>query len=267
MSSITLHNQKLQEISTIMVNGYPICKLDYLGSISIHGRHYFHVFRRYNNVYEIVFEDYHGELHFHRDHTVFQSIQRLLCLTDEQMHGLHVISTFSFKHNGSPAISDSFLDMRWSAIQGNWQALMMNLGGILDYHSAVPDSTSHEAVKTEHSTNTMEAMHARLDKQDNAIDYCLRGIDNVEHEVRELRKEFETPQPKHTIHIPDAPEKALRCIPYRRTEDSNGMKRQRLSDRFTNLEHNLEVEFSGSEEEEEEEEDYLELRSGQKYYK
>lgn len=320
MSSITTpvyRMQKLQESALVYVSGYPpTCKLDYLGSISIHGRHYFNVWRRYNNVYEIVFEDYQGDLHFHKDHTVFQSIQRLLCLMDDQMGGLRVISTFSFKHNGSPAISDSFLDMHWSAIQGNWQGLMMNLGGILDYHSVGPDSTSHQAVNTEHAPNNMEAvharldeqdeiikycrrgvshirddmneankeLHARLDKQDDEIDYCLRSVENVEHDVREVREELQTPNPKNTIHIPDAPEKALRCIPYRR----DGVKRQRLSDRFTDQEHKLTVEFSeikdeeddeddeGDEDDEEldqyyedteEEDDYMELRSGQKYYK
>jgi hypothetical protein len=313
MSSITniaMRNQNLQESSIIYVNGYLTNKLDFLGSISIHGRHYFNVFRRYNSAYEIVFEDYRGELHFHRDHTMFQSIQRLLCLTEEQMQGIHVISTFSFKHNGRPAISDSFLDMHWSAIQANWQGLIVNLGGILDYHSVGLTSTSLEPIKEENSTNIMEEVNARLDQQDEIIEYCRRGVCHIrddtneanqelnarldEHDemfdrcrrivrhvredVDELREEFETPDAKNTVHYPDAPEKALHCIPYRRTHDSNGVKRQRLTDRFAELETDTqeselsddwEVEISCSEEEEEEEEDdnYLELRSGQKYYK
>ena len=216
------------------------------------------------------------------------------------------------KHNGSPAISDSVLEMRWSAIQGNWHGLIMNLGGILDYPSEGSEYTRHsvtEPIQVENSTTVMEELHARLDVQDemidrcrrsihrnkddmnehidnqnNMIDYCVRSVDNIEYEVKELRKEFETPEPKNTVHIPDSPEKALRCIPYCCTR---GGKRQRLSDRFTDLEHNLEVEISGSEEEEEQEEedeeeeeqedeeedeeedteDYLELRSGAKYYK
>jgi len=209
-------------------------------------------------------EDYNGDLHFHRDYTVFQSLQRVLCLTDEQMRGIYVTSVFSFKHNGSPAISDSFLEMHWSAIQGNWQGLVMNLGGILE------PITMHGDV---HST----------------------------------------PQVKREVHIPDAPEKALNCIPYQ----SNGAKRQRLTDRFTELEAEDECEsdesVDGSQdeacdcnggcdedcecdencdcdcelneeddeeleeyyedtteedsEEDSEEENYVELRSGMKYYK
>jgi hypothetical protein len=234
--------QKLQEISTIVVNGRPTFKLDFLGTISIHGRDYFHVLRRYNNVYEIVFEDYHGELHFHKDYTVAQSIQRLLCLSDEQMCHLHVRSAFSVKHNGVPVLGDSFLDMRWSAIQGTWHGLMMNLGGILDYDSPVEESLPSI------QDNVTEEWNLRFDNQDKAIDYCLRTVD-------ELRREMETREQDNSIHYPDEPEKALNCIPYRCTQGGNGVKRQRLTDRFTELE------------EYQEEDDYLELRSGMKYYK
>jgi len=282
-----------------------VFKLDFLGTISIHGREYFNVFRRYNNVYEFVFEDYHGELHYHKDYTVFQSIQRLLCLSDEQMRGLHVLNVYSIKHSGDPIISDSFLDMRWSAIQGNWYGLMMNLGGILDYDSianeVLPDAAHQDELVHENSlvmNDAMDEMYARFDNQDQAIDYCLRTVDDCRREIAELRSECETPDSKNTVHYPDAPEKALRCIPYRCTQGGNGTKRQRLTDRFAELDEKDEkeekewsndvvVEISGSEEEEEdyeeeesqeeeeeeeeesqeEDSDYLELRSGTKYYK
>ena len=292
-------NQKLQEISTFLVHGSPVFKLDFLGTISIHGREYFNVFRRYNNVYEFVFEDYHGELHYHKDYTVFQSIQRLLCLSDEQMRSLRVLNVYSIKHNGAPTISDSFLDMRWSAIQGNWYGLMMNLGGILDYDSmeneALPDAQEPVHENSLVMNDAMDEMYARFDNQDQAIDYCLRAVDDCRREIAELRSECETPDSKNTVHYPDSPEKALRCIPYHCTQGSNGTKRQRLTDRFAELDEKDEkeekewsndvvVEISGSEDEDYEEEesqeeesqeeesqeedsDYLELRSGTKYYK
>ena len=256
--------QKLQEISTFVVNGRPTYKLDFLGTISIHGHDYFHVLRRYNNVYEFVFEDYHGELHFHKDYTVVQSIQRLLCLSDEQMRDLHVLSVYSMKHNGAPAISDSFLDMRWSAIQGNWHGLMMNLGGILDYEETI---ISHHEDTIQENSSTMEEIHARFNNQDEAIDYCLRTVDECRRDMDEIRREYETPEQKNTIHFPDAPEKALKCIPYRQTEGGNGGKRQRLTDRFAKLEEEDQEEEEEEEEEEDQEEDYLERRSGTKYYK
>jgi hypothetical protein len=66
---------------------------------------------------------------------------------------------------------------------------------------------------------------------------------------------METREQNNSIHYPDEPEKVLNCIPYRCTQGGNGVKRQRLTDRFTELE------------EYQEEDDYLELRSGMKYYK
>lgn len=285
--------QKLQEISTFVVNGRPTYKLDFLGTISIHGRDYFHVLRRYNNVYEFVFEDYHGELHFHKDYTVAQSIQRLLCLSDEQMHDLRVLSVYSMKHNGAPAISDSFLEMRWSAIQGNWHGLMMNLGGILEYKEEEETLVAHDAIDEDNSET--DDVHARLNRQDEAIDYCLRALDDCRQDLDEIRSEIQTPNPKNTVHYPDAPEKALKCISYRTLNGGNGVKRQRLTDRFAELEKEEEMEEEEEyeeeeeeeedqeeeeemeeedddqeeeeEEEEEEDEDYLELRSGVKYYK
>ena len=313
---VCTRTQKCTELSTILVNGVKIPKLDYLGAISINGRTYFNVSRRYNSVYEIVFEDYLGEFHFHKDYTVYESIKRLLCLSDEKMRGIHALSVFSMKHNGSPAISDSFLEMRWSAIQAGWQGLIMDLGGILEYAPLVPPSAQPQPINADNSTNIInemnerledqedmiercrriirrnnDEMNARLDEQDDMIDYCVRTVDHVEHEVKEIRTEIETPASKNTVHYPDAPEKAMRVIPYHR----EGAKRQRLTDRFEEVvddeSDDWEVEYTPSsdeedpfphheeeeeeeeeeededEEEEDEDEDYLELRSGQKYYK
>jgi hypothetical protein len=146
----------------------------------------------------------------------------------------------------------------------------------------------------------IDEIHARFDNQDQAIDYCLRAMDDCRRDIDDIRREFQTPDPKNTVHIPDAPEKSLRCIPYRRTQGGNGTKRQRLTDRFAELEEKNEkeekewpndvvVEISEEDEEEEEEDEedddedyeeeeedeeeseedngYLELRSGVKYYK
>ena len=74
-------SQRLSNLSLMFVNGKLLPKLDFLGTISIHGCEYFNVFRRYNNSYEIVLEDFYGDLHFHKDYTLRQSIQSVLCLS------------------------------------------------------------------------------------------------------------------------------------------------------------------------------------------
>lgn len=124
----------LDTISEIILpNGHVTRKLDFLGTVSVYGQHYFNVWRRYNNVYEIVLEDFAGDFHFHKDYTVRKSIQKVLCLYDEQIRGIYTIDAVSFKHRAS--ISEDVTSMRWTEIEHRWYALDMNLGGILqDFH-------------------------------------------------------------------------------------------------------------------------------------
>ena len=125
----------LNAISEISLNGYVTRKLDFLGTVHIYGVHYFNVFRRYNNVYEIVLEDFYGDFHYHKDYTVRQSLQRVLCLLDEQMQTIHVRHATSFKHGSYPINGAEAVNMRWSDIHAQWQGVALDVGGILeDYH-------------------------------------------------------------------------------------------------------------------------------------
>jgi len=123
--------QQFQSLSEfVLPNGAITRKLDVLGSVRIYGQYYFNVFRRYNSPYEIVVEDFAGDFHFHKDYTVRESLQKILCLSEEQMKGLHTIDAVSFKHKA--VISEEVTNMRWTEIEHRWYALDMNLGGILE---------------------------------------------------------------------------------------------------------------------------------------
>ena len=118
----------------MMPNGYRRQKLDFLGTIRVYNQHYFTIWRRYNNVHEIVIEDFSGDFHYHKDYTIRQSIQKILCLSDEQMEGIYTIEAISYKHRAD--ISEDVTPLRWTDIEHRWYALDMNLGGILqDFHS------------------------------------------------------------------------------------------------------------------------------------
>ena len=122
----------------IMPNGHVTRKLDFLGTIRVYGQHYFNVWRRYNNVYEIVIEDFAGDFHFHKDYTIRESIQKVLCLSDEQIHGLYTIDAISFKHRAD--VSEDVTSMRWTEIEHRWYALDLNVGGIhRDFHRILSD--------------------------------------------------------------------------------------------------------------------------------
>jgi hypothetical protein len=121
---------KLSQIS--MMNGDIVSKYDLVAIISIYHTNYFRVYRRYNNVFEFIIQDSRGEFYFHRDCSVRESLERMLCLTYDRMRMLYVIEAFSFKHNSTPpTMIDEIPDMRWSEIQEMWNAVAINLGGIL----------------------------------------------------------------------------------------------------------------------------------------
>jgi hypothetical protein len=133
--------QYLDSISEIVLpSGHVTRKLDFIGTVRIYNQYYFNVYRRYNNVHEIVLEDFAGDFHFHKDYTVRESLQKVLCLSDEQIHGLHTIDAVSFKHRS--VISEEVTTLRWTEVENRWYALDMNLGGILkDFHQqAFPKS-------------------------------------------------------------------------------------------------------------------------------
>lgn len=140
----------LETISEIMMpNGYFTRKLDFLGVVRVYGQHYFNVWRRYNNVYEIVIEDFSGDFHFHKDYTIRESIQKVLCLSDEQIRGIYTIEAISFKHRAD--VSEDVTSMRWTEIEHRWYALDMNLGGILHDFHRIPN-VQNDDMKVEEQT-------------------------------------------------------------------------------------------------------------------
>jgi len=73
-----LRMSHLQAISQLNINGTLVSKLDFIASITVHGYPYFNVFRRYNSVYEIAIEDFHGDFHFHRDISIKECMRAVL---------------------------------------------------------------------------------------------------------------------------------------------------------------------------------------------
>jgi hypothetical protein len=128
----------LNEISKIVIDSDTrdiTYKLDYLATVKISGFQYFNVFRRYNNVHEIVIEDYNNDFHFQKDDTFRNSIQSVLCLSDEQMKTITIQTLHTFKMNGTPSFTDAILNMKWSQIQSEYHGFVIGIGGILeDYH-------------------------------------------------------------------------------------------------------------------------------------
>jgi hypothetical protein len=233
---LTARAAYLDSLCEISVNGYVTRKMDFLGTVTICGRHYFNVFRRYNNVYEIVIEDLNGDYHFHKDYTVRQSLQRILCLSDEQMQDIHIHNVTSFKHNSCPLTMNDAPNMRWTEIQAQWQAAAMEFRGILEEYHA------------------LEIVGTKIE---------LPELESPELQSPELQSpELQSPEP-HTIQQPSAP------LQKKQSAHVGLPKGTNLSDRFRAVEDKKRTwtQLSESESEyEESDEEYEEEQESDEEY-
>ena len=133
-----IRNQRLAELSQMVIAGQITHKLDNIATIYINGRHYFNVFRRYNSAYNIVIEDTNNDIYLHQDYTVRKSIQTVMCLPDYEAGNIYTWNATSFKHNGPvPSLTHDIADMRWTEIQAQYQGVSVNFGGIF-YNDYIP---------------------------------------------------------------------------------------------------------------------------------
>ena len=123
-------NQGLQNLGQLVVNGQIIYKIDQIAMIHHHGKHLFSVFRRYNSVYEIVIEDCHGDTFFHKDYTLKESLQRLLCLSNTEKEKMYLINVHEFTKNAP--YDHNVLEMRWSEVHRLLNGAYVNIGLVDD---------------------------------------------------------------------------------------------------------------------------------------
>jgi hypothetical protein len=140
-------DQQLNLFSEIVINGRITRKLDFLGTVSIYNWQYFNVWRRYNNPYEIVLEDQNGDFYFHHDCTVRQSLQRILCLTNEQMKNIMTLEVIPFKTQS--IVHQNVVNVRWTEIQQRWCGASINLGGILEEFHATAQAYQEQQQQEE----------------------------------------------------------------------------------------------------------------------
>jgi hypothetical protein len=147
MSAFDIRNERLAQLSQMVVNGQVTSKLDSIATIHINSRFYFNVFRRYNSPYNIVIEDYNGDIYLHQDHTIRTSLKTVLCLSDYDASNIYTWNATSFKHNGPvPSTDKDIVDMRWSEVQAQYQAVSVNFGGIFYGEPLLPTPSVDEEI-------------------------------------------------------------------------------------------------------------------------
>ncbi len=140
-----MRDTKLVELSQIVINGHVTFKLDFIANISINNHSYFSVFRRYNSPFEIVIEDMAGDVYLHRDTTVRESLQNILCLNDNDTANIFTYDAISYKHNGPiPSMCCDIADLKWSEIQTLYQGVNVNFRGILENYPSQLNTVKEE---------------------------------------------------------------------------------------------------------------------------
>ncbi len=119
---------KISQLCQVVIGGQILYKFDHIAIIHIDDRYFFNVYRRYNSPYNIIVEDYNNDVHLHQDYTLRTSLKTVLALSDSK--NMYMCWADSFKHNG-PILTD-ILDMRWTEIQSQFQAVNVNLSGVFD---------------------------------------------------------------------------------------------------------------------------------------
>jgi hypothetical protein len=131
MSYSQIRDERLVDLSKMVIDGTITYKIDHIATVHINGRHYFNVFRRYNSPYNIVIEDNNSDIYLHQDYTIRKSLQTVLCLPEWDAANIYTWNATSYKHNGPiPSISHDIADMRWTEVHTQYYAINVNFGGI-----------------------------------------------------------------------------------------------------------------------------------------
>ncbi len=128
--SITYHpnsrNDVLNDLSHLNINGQSVHKLESLGTIYVHHRKRVNVFRRFNSVYEILFETDDHTIHFHKNIRVLDSLHQLF---GSEMDHLEVMEVFSYKHHGALITPEAFHlpTLCWNELHYTWGGVSLYL--------------------------------------------------------------------------------------------------------------------------------------------
>ena len=238
-----IRNQKLMSLAQMSINGQVTHKLDQIASVYINEQPYFNVFRRYNSPYNIVIEDYTGDIYLRKDKTVRKSLKSILCLHSDEINNMYTIAATSFKHNGPvPYDADMIPDMRWTEVQGEYQAITVTFGGILDDNlqeyrgqAHIPDLLSYYGQNI--STQTNPSSSRKRAAEDSVDELYARRytVDNVDDES-----------------IEDEEAESKKCRLIRR---SNGTWRRECDEEQEESDEQEEEEEEEEQEEEEEEQE------------
>jgi hypothetical protein len=158
MTSITYHpdsrNDVLNDLSHLNINGQSVHKLESLGTIYVHHRKRVNVFRRFNSVYEILFETDDHTIHFHKNIRVLDSLHQLF---GSDMENLEVMEVFSYKHHGALITPEAFHlpTLCWNELHYTWGGVSLYLES--SHHEQASPLVGHEDESESESESESDA--------------------------------------------------------------------------------------------------------------
>lgn len=148
-------NPQLLRLSEMAINGQILHKLDLIGSVTIENRSYFTVYRRYNNVHEMVVVDYHGDIYLQKDLSISESLSRILCIPKEKVAQARIQSLLSFKHHAEPPSGYyGFLEKTWSEIHETLFGVAVSLDGLFDVSESSSSDTTDSSSFSDSSSSS-----------------------------------------------------------------------------------------------------------------
>lgn len=190
MTTQQIRNERLADLSKMIIDGNIVQKLDHIATISINGRFYFNAYRRYNSPYNVVIEDANMDIYLHQDHTVRKSLQTVLCLPEYDASCIYTWNASSFKHNGPvPSLDMDIADMRWSDIHNKYYAINVNFAGIfydIEYnsHQNAPSTPIAQMIPEEREVPAAPERPIKNEDESTAnilISLCIPQVSNDFH--------------------------------------------------------------------------------------
>lgn len=205
-------NQQLLRLSEMAINGQILHKLDLIGSVTIENRPYFTVYRRYNNVHEMVVVDYHGDIYLQKDLSFSESLCRVLCISKEKMEQAQIQSLLSFKHHGEPPSGYyGLFEKTWSEIHESWFGIAVSLNGLFDSSSSSssdsPPSSDSFPSSDQSSTSDVISAVSPLDSTRDKVDIKYEPTPIREKEEQWIHFLIELKHPSSSNPICDGSQK------------------------------------------------------------
>jgi len=177
---------QLSRLGETMLDGKLVSKVDHIATIYMLNCKCYHVYRRYNSVYDIIIEDEAFKYVLQKDMTIRESIATLLHLSEAEQDTIQTHHVASFRHHTSVNSSGIML-LKWSEVQ----EIYLGITAFLAY----TDKHTLEQQKKEQQNNILNYENVYRN------DICLPCDDTTAKKRRRSEVELLEPLPSSAYNL------------------------------------------------------------------